>query len=203
MKLIGKILTAAACVAFAVAGPSVAANAAVENEVAPAVEDGLDPATFEGPMIVATTQGEIVVDVSAGEALLFADRTDGDIASIPAQGRAILGEGSAAKSADAAADTCSGWKMATSGAAGNYLESTQGCAVFGYEGYERPYSYQNESDYTLCVSARTGSNGWEEMGCSGPAGGAADVMVSWGNTLNYTKVKAASIAFPGHYIWFD
>lgn len=209
---------AAALATFAlVLGGATAAQAASSeaNEPAPESlgqqvsvsqdETTLDPATYEGTLIVATPEGDVYVDVAAGEAALFADRTDGSLESLPEQAQELIASQPQARIDAARADGgCGNWQNAVAGP-GVYWESVNGCAVIGYNGYQRTYSWSNQGNMTICVQGRSGSNAWYTLGCAGPGGGHSDVAVPWGNVLNYTKVKGQSVSTvtTAAYVFWD
>lgn len=186
-----------------------AANAETDAKVAlPVAADhtetltngSLDPDTFEGPVRIATTAGEVLIKVSAGE-----------LPSKAAAVRAEVAEGKLAPSAiksgpDASilAGGCDNWQLAVAGPFG-YANSTPGCAVFGYPGYERIYNWANGSNVQLCVQAKgwngAGAETWYVLGCQGNQ----DWLVPWGNTLAYTQVRGKSLsgATGAGYSWWD
>lgn len=154
----------------------------------------LDPATFEGPLIVATPSGsELVVDVKAGEAQAVADAIqaadiDGTLDSM------------AIRTSRAG---CGQKVRSVAGMANTYATSVQGCAVIGYPGYRREYVWVNDSDVHLCTRARGfgGNNAavWYSTGC----GGGATFLVPWGNTLAYTQMQGTSMSWAtgAAYLW--
>lgn len=165
LALIGGIAAVAAlgAVPAANAVPLAAAPAAVPSTAA--VEGQLDPATYEGELIIATDQGDVVVSVEAGEGALFINRPDGRLDSLSTKAAQIV-EDTGVSVADAEAGqlsqadigilaACGVWLNAVAGP-GVYWESVDGCAVAGYPGYYREYSWANGSSMLICVQAR----GW-------------------------------------------
>lgn len=170
-----------------------------------------DPSTYEGNIIVATDKGDVVVSVKAGEAALFLDRADGSLDSLPAKAAQIV-EQSGVSVEDARAGllsdadvgilaACGIWMNSVAGP-GTYWTSVDGCAVAGYPGYYRGYTWSTGGTYLICAQARGWNPGatWYGIGCSSTGGGAS---VPWGNSFAYTKMRANSIltVFPTGYSW--
>lgn len=160
----------------------------------------LDPATFEGGVYVATSAGEVLVDVAAGELPAKAEelRAEADAGTL------LPAEINAANEAEQRRGTCSTWQNAVAGPFG-YVNSTTGCAVFGHPGYQRIYNWSNGSDVGLCVQAKgynsAGAVTWYSLGCAGNQ----DWSVAWGNVLAETQVRGFSTsgATGAAYIWWD
>ena len=179
------------------AAPAMAAQAGTKPAAeTPTVQGGgLDPATFEGTLVVATPSGaEVAVDVRAGEAPFVADTIQaadaaGALASLPFRTSRAVGCGQKVRS--------------VAGIANTYATSVQGCAVIGYPGYRREYVWENTSDVSLCTKARgfNASNAptWYTTGC----GNGATFLVPWGNTLAYTQMQASSMSWAtgAAYLW--
>jgi hypothetical protein len=185
-----KMFLAVGAMIFAggIAGPAYA-NAPDQPSV-------VDPEAYAGPLVVATEAGDILVEVSPGEAAEFLDRADGRLESLSVAARRIV--------ADAGVDLDSGLGVNAVDAECNvwqrevatpfvYMPSLDGCAVVGYPGYSRPYRWQNWSSVTVCVQGRGWAPGetWRSIGCSGDGG---STIVPWGNSIAYTKVKAMSVS---------
>ncbi|WP_139256736.1 hypothetical protein [Herbiconiux ginsengi] len=161
----------------------------------------LDPLTYEGSVIVATTAGDVLTTVHAGELPEVA-------ASIRARVAAGTLDPTTAGEADGVqplkSGGCHDWANAVAGAF-SYAESTTGCAVIGYPGYNRVYNWSNKSGVQLCVQAKSfkspGGMAWTAIGCQG----GKDVSVSWGNTFAYTQVRGQSLSSVtgAAYIWWD
>ncbi|CAN5178496.1 hypothetical protein BH09ACT6_BH09ACT6_12120 [soil metagenome] len=179
---------------LALTGPAYASPAAQTT-----TQDGagtLDPATYEGTMEVATPSGGVVVEVRAGEALEVAKRV---------REAAAMGEADKYGTLLPAGVSCGDRVNSVAGPA-TYWDSIDGCAVFGYPGYQRGYRWFNTSSVTICASGRgynsKGASGWYSAGCL--SGGASTTrMIPWGNVLAYTKMSAISIsgATGGAYQW--
>ncbi len=89
------------------------------------------------------------------------------------------------------------------GIGGTWFTSVQGCAVFGYPGYQREYYWENASDVTLCTKGK-GFNAsqaavWHSTGC----GNGDAYRVPWGNVLAYTQMQgmSSSWATGAAYLW--
>lgn len=175
------------------------------------VEEQLDPATYQGNLSVATDHGDVVVSVEAGEAALFLNRADGSLDSLSTEAAQIV-EDSGISVADAEAGVlsrgeigvlaaCGIWMNAVAGP-GVYWETVDGCAVAGYPGYYRGYSWATGGTYLICAQARGWNPGatWYGVGCSDTSGGGS---VPWGNSLAYTKMRANAIVTvsPIGYSW--
>ena len=174
-------------------------------------EGPLDPSTYEGNLIVATDQGDIVVSVEPGEASLFLDRADGKLNSLsPKAARIVEESGVSVLDAEAGVLSegdigilaeCGIWMNSVAGP-GVYWTSAYGCAVAGYNGYQRGYNWSTGGTYLICAQGRGWNPGatWYGAGCSSTGGSA---LVPWGNTLAYTKMRANAIVaiFPIGYSW--
>jgi len=194
-----KIALATGSSAALILGSTMTANAAESADfigVAPVsnVEDAqLDPATYEGRLVVATEQGDIVVNVEAGEAQAFMDRENGSVEALSPEANEIIDGGSKMAARGAG---CNVWIDAVAGP-NRWAETVDGCAVAGYAGYTLPMSWANKSDVNLCVQGRgwtgasSGTMTWKALGCGS---GAADVKVPWGNSLAYTKARGTSVS---------
>lgn len=186
-------------------------NSASEDSRAELADGQLDPSTYEGNMIVATDEGDIVVSVKAGEASLFLDREDGSLDSLTPEAAQIVDtSGISVEEAKAGRPSekdvgilaaCGIWMNSVAGP-GVYWESVDGCAVAGYPGYVRGYTWSTGGTYLICAQARGWSPGatWYGIGCS-PTGGGANVP--WGNSFAYTKMRAnATVSIFGiGYSW--
>ncbi len=155
----------------------------------------LDPATFAGNVLIATPSGDVAVTVRAGQ-----------LKAKAASVRAAVARGlqPSALSTFSTTGTCSEWHQAVAGP-DSWWVSSDGCAVFGYVGYERPYSWINESDVEACVAGKgfdsSGSQIWGSMGCQD----ASDVYVPWGNVLAYTQTEGLSLSSVtgAAYQWYN
>ncbi|WP_401000681.1 hypothetical protein [Agromyces sp. GXQ0307] len=144
----------------------------------------------------------MVVSIEAGEGSLFTDRPDGRLESLPIEAAQIVEEtgvrvadaesGRLSQAEDGILAACGVWLNGVAGP-GIYWESVDGCAVAGYTGYKREYSWDNRSDVLICMQARgwNPSLTWYGMGCSYDGGTA---LVPWGNSFAYTKVKGLSVS---------
>lgn len=204
LGLIGSLAVVAVLGAVPAANAGIlhaAAAPAAQASTAP-VEGQLDPATYEGALIVATDKGDVVVTVEAGEGTLFTNRADGNVDSLPAEAAEIV-DNTGVSVADAESGrlsqsemgtlaSCGVWLNAVAGP-GVYWETVDGCAVAGYPGYKREYSWDNKSDVLICAQGRgwNPSLTWYGLGCSYDGGTAS---VPWGNSFAYTKVKAMSVS---------
>lgn len=178
-----------------------AANAETEQATDAPITDSpvsgtLDPSTFEGPVLIATESGEYLTYVNSGELINTAQSVRNDVAK---------GVEPAGATTDAAARaTCGTWHNAVAGPS-VWWTSVDGCAVFGYPGYVRYYSWENMSDVSACVQGKgwnsSGAATWTSLGCTDNA----DVAVAWGNVLAYTQVKGVSISTVtgAAYQWFS
>ncbi|MGV3731817.1 MAG: hypothetical protein ACO1N6_00270 [Microcella sp.] len=161
----------------------------------------LDPSTFSGEVIIATTAGEVVTYVEAGELEKVASAIRDEIA-----GGASLEEVSAAVSLERGAvvqNSCLSWKNAVAGP-GVWWTSAPGCSVFGYPGYRRIYNYSNSSSVGACYRG-LGHNGtstqYYTAGCVG-AGGSTSQSTAWGNVLMSTRTQGSSLGGSGSaYQW--
>lgn len=157
----------------------------VPNASVRADADGLiDPATFEGPLVVATDTGDITVELTPGQASAFANRTDARIESLSSEAQGIIEH-------QRVPDACGVWINAVAGP-NVWWDSVDGCAVVGYPGYVRPYEWANATSITACVRARGWNPGevWISIGC----GGGGSASIPWGNSLAYTKVSGMSLS---------
>jgi hypothetical protein len=192
----------AAAALFAPPTANAAAFTSAEETVQLADATGaLDPNTFAGPVQIATTKGEVIVNVKAGglpEAIIKV--------------RTAVQNGTLDPSQPLPGDptgSCDTWKTGTALIGGGWTTSLNGCAVVGYPGYVRPYSWANGSDVQGCVRAKGftpngtggGTQGWYTLGCVD----SNNVGVPWGNVLAYTQVQARSlsIATGMGYKWRD
>ncbi|MCS5718823.1 hypothetical protein N1027_11825 [Herbiconiux sp. CPCC 205763] len=171
------------------------------GEPSPSPSGTLDPLTYEGSVIVATTKGDVLTTVNAGElpevaASIRARVADGTLdpeTAGEAEGVEQLKSGG-----------CHDWANAVAGA-WSYAESTTGCAVIGYPGYDRVYNWSNKSGVQLCVQAKgfksPGGSYWAGIGCQG----GKDFYVPWGNTFAYTQVRGQALSWVtgAAYTWWD
>ncbi len=206
-------LVVGACAVALVGAGAIPASASTSDQGAAVTEISgvLDPSTFEGPVLVATPDGEVLVEVAAGELEEVAEEIRGDVAAGIITPSRNLAQGEAGALAEASPNTdvgilgtCSTWQNAVASPFGYALSGT-GCAVFGYEGYERQYAWRNNSDVTACLQAlgfnSSGAQSWYSLGCTPTSG----VNVSWGNVLAYTQVRGLSVsgATGAGYSWWD
>jgi hypothetical protein len=171
----------------AVATSQVPLMSDVINTVSDGTDQQLDPATYEGILVVVTDIGEFVVKVRKGEAALFLNRPDGKFSSLSEAAKEIIRR-SMAPEID-----CGQWVRSVAGP-GVYWDSIDGCAVAGYPGYVREYSWSNGSDMMVCVQGRGWNDSgaiWGSLGCSDQG---ATFGVHWGNSLAYTKVRGMSLS---------
>lgn len=164
-------------------------------------DGALGPATFAGTAIVATTAGDVVVEVESGQLLPTAARIRADVAAGWDPAAAVDGTGGGDGTVKAGG--CRDWANAVASPFG-YASSTAGCAVLGYPGYQRVYNWSNGSDVQMCVRAKSfsgASQGWTSIGCQGNR----DFFVPWGNTFATTQVQAKSLSgvTGAAYIWWD
>jgi len=202
---IGRIAAAVAAAAListvAVPAASAQSTGAEPTQDQVAVSGPLDPKTFAGKVLIATSAGEVLVSVDAGELLDTAATLREDVAKGELTATSI--KASNVVSA-AASGGCSTWQNAVAGP-GVSWNSTNGCAVFGYPGYKRQYSWQNQSDVSLCVMAKgwnaSAAAAWYTLTCSSGTFG----QILWGNVLAYTQVRGKSLsAITGAaYRWWD
>jgi len=171
--------------------PTPQAAPVVTSDAAP--QGALDPATFEGRLVVAVPSGhEVVVNVKAGEAPAVVKQ----IQSADAAGKAQkLGQVVAPLAG------CGENVRSLAGPFG-YATSVQGCAVIGYPGYQREYHWYKESDVSICTHGKgfNSSNAatWYNTGCQD-----GNWLVPWGNTLAYTQMQGLSLsgATGAAYVW--
>lgn len=189
--------TAALVFAFAPAANAAPSTQVVATEEVPVdhpVSGVLDPATFEGPVLIATTAGEIPITVKKGELLGKAK----NVRAAVARGDSVQNLSNATALA-----SCGSWHNAVA-LPTSYATSANGCAVAGYSGYTRPYSWSNQSDVTACVRGK-GYKGstviWQGLGACNSAN---DVRVPWGNVLAYTQTSGRSLSgvTGAAYRWF-
>jgi hypothetical protein len=152
----------------------------------------LDPATFEGTLVVAVPSGaEVVVNVKAGQAETVAAEiraadSDGTLSASPRSPRAV---GCGVQVRSVAYPT-------------GYATSVKGCAVMGYPGYKREYKWEVTSDVNICTKGRGfASNNaatWFSTGCGG-----GSYSVPWGNVLAYTQMQGLSMSglTGATYVW--
>ncbi|GAA0434552.1 hypothetical protein [Leifsonia naganoensis] len=143
----------------------------------------LDPATFEGELIVAVPSGhEVIVTVEAGEAPSVIEEVQAADATGSPQGQGRVVQSRAG---------C-GEKVRSVAGMFGYSTSVQGCAVAGYPGYQRSYSWSKTSDTSVCTKGK-GFNGnnatWFSTSCS-----SGSWSVPWGNVLAYTQMQGMSLA---------
>ena len=73
------------------------------------------------------------------------------------------------------------------------MTSVQGCAVAGYPGYQREYSWSKTSDAGLCTKGKgfnsSNAGTWYSTACS-----SGNWTVPWGNVLAYTQLQGMSTA---------
>lgn len=174
------------------------------------VSGPLNPDTFAGLVLVATTEGEVLTYVEAGGLQAEAAQIREGVAEGVLVPGLDVGPGGAARSDGTAAAQsaqsggCGNWQQAVAGITG-YAASTNGCAVFGYTGYYRPYSWSKWADASMCVQGKGWSNPttmtWWGLGCSNNS----DVLVPWGNVLAYTQVRGYSLSgvTGAAYNWYD
>lgn len=146
----------------------------------------LDPDTFAGPVLIATPSGEVYADVKAGELRAVAREIRAN-----AQKGQIDQNNSVTPNA-----SCGVWLNTVAGPA-TWWYSGDGCAVFGYTGYQRQYAWANTSSVTICAKARgfnsSGVETFYYLGCI--AGGSSRApSVPWGNTLAYTGMQGLSVS---------
>jgi hypothetical protein len=174
-------------------------NAAPHAAPTTASTDGvLNPATYAGRMVVATPLGDVVVTVAAGQATEVAHSIQAGVAN----------GNTATLNALVSPDTsCSTWiyDVATPFA---YAASPNECAVFGYAGYTRQYTYANNSDITISFKGQgytsTPAQHWYAT-CTVDGGDGCYHSVPWGNVLGTTRVEgeALSDGTGGAYAWLD
>ena len=179
------LLVVTAAVNLTFSAPAQAQNAT--PTVTQSAGDVLDPATFSGAMEVATPYGNYLVDVEPGDAARVAEKV---------REAAATGDAEAFGPPLAPGLSC-GDRINSVAGPGTYWDSVNGCAVFGYPGYQRGYRWYNTSSVTICASGRgynsKGAAGWYTAGCL--SGGASTTrMVPWGNVLSYTKMSALSVS---------
>jgi hypothetical protein len=188
---------AAALSILGIFGLAMPANAAAHVAPATVSTDGLlNPATYSGPMVVATPLGDVVVTVAAGTATQVAHRVQAAVAN---------GKPAALNQLISPAVSCETWLNAVAGIDA-YAASVQGCGVFGYPGYKRLYEYSNNSDVDISWKGQgysaTPTRTWYAT-CSAEGGDGCGHSVPWGNVLGTTRVegKSNSIVTGGAYTW--
>lgn len=177
--------------ANATPAPAAATQAVTADVAPPAV--ALDPSTFSGPLVIAVPSGhEVVVNVKAGDAPKV-------IADVQAADRA--GKTQTLGKVMASMSGCGETVHSVAGP-GTWWTSVQGCAVAGYNGYNRQYHWENGSDVELCTNGRgynsSHAAAWYSTGCSG-----GDYSVPWGNVLAYTQMQGFSLSgvTGAAYLW--
>ncbi|WP_290474030.1 hypothetical protein [Leifsonia sp. 71-9] len=148
-----------------------------------AIDGALDPATFAGELIVAVPSGQdVVVTVEAGEAPSVIEEVQAADATGSPQSHGRVEQSRAG---------CGETVRSVAGMFG-YTTSVQGCAVAGYPGYQRSYSWSKTSDTSVCTKGK-GFNGnnatWYSTSCS-----SGSWSVPWGNVLAYTQMQGMSLA---------
>ncbi|MCS5714552.1 hypothetical protein NVV95_08300 [Herbiconiux sp. CPCC 205716] len=159
----------------------------------------LDEDTYAGPVLIATTEGDVYVVVQAGELMTVAAQVRAEVAAGTLDPRELADE-----TKELRAGGCRDWANAVASPFG-YAASTNGCAVIGYPGYTRTYNWNNGSDVQICVQAKAftspGVQSWSSIGCQGNR----DFAVAWGNTFAHNQVRGRSLsgATGASYIWWD
>lgn len=159
----------------------------------------IDPTTFAGTMIVATPTADVVVSVVAGDAEATARRIQTAVAEGGAESARELGSVMPPQ-------TGCGDRQRSIAGMGTYIDSVDGCAVFGYDGYQRIYHWYNTTgNIGICASGRGYSGSiakWYSVGCIS-GGSDYSASVPWGNVLAYTKMSAmaTSTVTGGTYDW--